>query len=83
MALSTPESGFLISVIGQIERADFPDFDNIYCKYCFVYGPDWELVSVNNYHVTNSFTFDVKLTILVIRLGYGRRNIAGFEKKSR
>ncbi|XP_065222053.1 B9 domain-containing protein 1 [Planococcus citri] len=45
MALPTPESGFLISVTGQIETADFPDFDNIYCKYCFVYGPDWELIS--------------------------------------
>lgn len=49
MALPSPESGFLISVTGQIEKADFPDFDNIYCKYCFVYGPDWELISVCKY----------------------------------
>lgn len=47
VALSPPESGFLISVTGQIEKAEFPDFDNIYCKYCFVYGPDWELISVS------------------------------------
>ncbi|XKL62909.1 hypothetical protein PGB90_002742 [Kerria lacca] len=45
MSLSPPENGFLITVIGQIEMADFPDFDNIYCKYCFVYGSDWELIS--------------------------------------
>lgn len=47
MSLSPPENGFLITVIGQIEMADFPDFDNIYCKYCFVYGSDWELISVS------------------------------------
>lgn len=46
MALSTPEIGFLVSVNGQIEKADYPDFDSIYCKYCFVYGPDWELTVV-------------------------------------
>jgi hypothetical protein len=48
MTLYAPEnaSGFLISITGQIEKAEFPDFDNIYCKYCFVYGPDWEVMSV-------------------------------------
>ncbi|XP_039288164.1 B9 domain-containing protein 1 [Nilaparvata lugens] len=38
-------SGFLLSVVGQIEKADFPDFDDIYCKYCFMCGPDWDIVS--------------------------------------
>jgi len=38
-------SGFLLSVVGQIETADFPEFDNIYCKYCFMYGPDWTITS--------------------------------------
>ncbi|KAK7583959.1 hypothetical protein V9T40_004922 [Parthenolecanium corni] len=45
MALPTPQSGFLISVVGQIEKAEFAEFDNIYCKYCFVCGPDWERLS--------------------------------------
>lgn len=40
-------SGFLLNVIGQIEKADFPDYDDIYCKYCFMYGPDWDIVSVS------------------------------------
>nr|CAD7441913.1 unnamed protein product [Timema bartmani] len=32
---------FLMSITGQIEQAQFPGFDDIYCKYCFSYGPDW------------------------------------------
>ncbi|KAL1131953.1 hypothetical protein AAG570_011564 [Ranatra chinensis] len=38
-------SAFLLSVVGQIETADFPEFDNIYCKYCFAYGTDWDITS--------------------------------------
>ncbi|XP_077590173.1 B9 domain-containing protein 1 [Stigmatopora nigra] len=40
MATSSP-SVFLLSVNGQIEGANFPYYDNLYCKYCFVYGQDW------------------------------------------
>ncbi|XP_034297387.1 B9 domain-containing protein 1 [Pantherophis guttatus] len=32
---------FLLMVSGQVESAQFPEFDELYCKYCFVYGPDW------------------------------------------
>uniref|UniRef100_T1IN05 Protein wntless n=1 Tax=Strigamia maritima TaxID=126957 RepID=T1IN05_STRMM len=32
---------FLLMVNGQIESAEFPLFDDVYCKYSFVYGPDW------------------------------------------
>nr|XP_033770669.1 B9 domain-containing protein 1 isoform X1 [Geotrypetes seraphini] len=32
---------FLLMVNGQIESANFPEFDELYCKYCFVYGQDW------------------------------------------
>ncbi|CAH8583613.1 unnamed protein product [Schistosoma turkestanicum] len=32
---------FLLSVTGQIEKADFPFHDYIWCKYCFATGPDW------------------------------------------
>uniref|UniRef100_A0A3B4XU69 B9 domain-containing protein 1 n=1 Tax=Seriola lalandi dorsalis TaxID=1841481 RepID=A0A3B4XU69_SERLL len=40
MATSNP-SVFLLTVNGQIEGANFPEYDNLYCKYCFVYGHDW------------------------------------------
>ncbi|KAL5242348.1 hypothetical protein ACI65C_009758 [Semiaphis heraclei] len=42
---STPGGVFLVSVVGQIEKAHFPNYDNMYCKYTFVYGPDWEIVT--------------------------------------
>jgi len=40
---------FMISVVGQIESAEFHEFDDIYCKYCFVYGPDWVVTSVRHF----------------------------------
>ncbi|XP_023677619.1 B9 domain-containing protein 1 isoform X1 [Paramormyrops kingsleyae] len=40
MATSNP-SVFLLMINGQIEGADFPEYDELYCKYCFVYGHDW------------------------------------------
>uniref|UniRef100_A0A8C5W5P0 B9 domain-containing protein 1 n=1 Tax=Microcebus murinus TaxID=30608 RepID=A0A8C5W5P0_MICMU len=40
MAAAGP-SVFLLMVNGQVESAQFPEFDNLYCKYCFVYGQDW------------------------------------------
>lgn len=40
---------FLVSAVGQIEKAQFPNYDNMYCKYVFVYGPDWEIVTVSPY----------------------------------
>ncbi|XP_014259139.1 B9 domain-containing protein 1 [Cimex lectularius] len=38
-------SGFILSVAGQIETADFPEYDRIYCKYCFMFGQDWDVTS--------------------------------------
>ncbi|XP_064603683.1 B9 domain-containing protein 1-like [Liolophura sinensis] len=38
-------SVFLVMVGGQIETAEFPEFDDIYCRYCFTYGPDWVITS--------------------------------------
>ncbi|XP_040431057.1 B9 domain-containing protein 1 isoform X1 [Cygnus olor] len=32
---------FLVAVNGQIESGEFPGFDELYCKFCFVYGQDW------------------------------------------
>ncbi|XP_058532324.1 B9 domain-containing protein 1 isoform X2 [Ochotona princeps] len=40
MATPTP-SVFLLMVNGQVESAQFPEYDDLYCKYCFVYGQDW------------------------------------------
>ncbi|XP_060219565.1 B9 domain-containing protein 1 isoform X2 [Meriones unguiculatus] len=40
MAAASP-SVFLLMVNGQVESAQFPEFDDLYCKYCFVYGQDW------------------------------------------
>uniref|UniRef100_A0A8V5HB00 B9 domain-containing protein 1 n=1 Tax=Melopsittacus undulatus TaxID=13146 RepID=A0A8V5HB00_MELUD len=41
MAASGSPSVFLVSVTGQIESGRFPGFDDLYCKFCFVYGQDW------------------------------------------
>ncbi|XP_066120487.1 B9 domain-containing protein 1 isoform X1 [Saccopteryx bilineata] len=51
MAAADP-SVFLLMVHGQVEsaqvlisfgphRSPFPEYDDLYCKYCFVYGHDW------------------------------------------
>ncbi|XP_031671640.1 B9 domain-containing protein 1 isoform X2 [Oncorhynchus kisutch] len=40
MAINNP-SVFLLMINGQIEGANFPEYDDLYCKYCFVYGHDW------------------------------------------
>ncbi|KAF6206300.1 hypothetical protein GE061_017530 [Apolygus lucorum] len=40
-------TGFVLSVVGQIESADFPEHDHVYCKYCFMYGQDWEVMFGN------------------------------------
>ena len=26
----------------------FPEFDDLYCNYSYVYGQDWEIVSVSS-----------------------------------
>lgn len=52
------KNNFLISVNGQIQSAIFPYFEDIYCKYCFVCGPDWIVISVScNYFPCQKFTF--------------------------
>ncbi|XP_025090453.1 B9 domain-containing protein 1-like [Pomacea canaliculata] len=38
-------SVFLMMVNGQIETAEFPEFDDIYCRYFFTHGPDWLITS--------------------------------------
>ena len=36
--LDAPKSVFLLTINGQIESAEFPEFDDIFCKYSFVCG---------------------------------------------
>lgn len=36
--------GFHVMITGQVESARFHGIDNLYCKYVFVYGPDWQPV---------------------------------------
>eukprot|EP00731_Ephydatia_muelleri_P029047 Em0020g691a len=36
---------FLLMISGQIQSAEFPEFDDLYCNYSFVYGQDWAIVS--------------------------------------
>ncbi|XP_076334000.1 B9 domain-containing protein 1 isoform X2 [Tachypleus tridentatus] len=38
-------SVFMLMVAGQIESAEFPELDDIYCKFCFVHGQDWVVTS--------------------------------------
>jgi len=38
-------SVFLVMVSGQIESASFPEFEELYCKFSFVYGQDWVITS--------------------------------------
>ncbi|XP_074063044.1 B9 domain-containing protein 1 isoform X1 [Macrotis lagotis] len=40
MAAANP-TVFLVMVNGQVESGLFPEFNDLYCKYCFVYGQDW------------------------------------------
>lgn len=36
---------FLLSVTGQIESAQFAGLDDLYCRYSFHTGPDWEIIT--------------------------------------
>ncbi|KAM7067020.1 B9 domain-containing protein 1 isoform 3-T3 [Molossus nigricans] len=50
MAAGSP-SVFLLMVNGQVESAQFPEYDDLYCKYCFVYGHDWAPTAVSRTRV--------------------------------
>lgn len=40
-------SRYLICKLKYRKLFQFPDFDDIYCKYCFTFGPDWLVTSVS------------------------------------
>ncbi|TKR81685.1 hypothetical protein L596_015517 [Steinernema carpocapsae] len=44
MAQPSTSSSFLLMITGQIETADFPAVNSIYCKYSYVFGPDWSQI---------------------------------------
>lgn len=39
-------SHFVVSVNGAIEAAEFPEYDELYCRYFFDYGSDWQIITV-------------------------------------
>ncbi|CAL1273162.1 unnamed protein product [Larinioides sclopetarius] len=66
------ENSFLLMVSGQIETAEFPEIDDIYCKHCFVYGSDWVVTAgieegisqiSKKSEETGQFTFNFPLDI--------------------
>jgi hypothetical protein len=38
------EASFLLMVTGQIEAVELISVPNVYCKFCYVFGPDWRQV---------------------------------------
>jgi len=87
---STSGGVFLVSVVGQIEKAHFPNYDNMYCKYTFVYGPDWEIVTVStsSYLAFRGGTFRhgciwCLTCVLCRKTGHRRRHIANRSKEPR
>ena len=41
-----PDSScFLVHFKGEILGANFQGIDHIYCRYSFIYGPDWQIIS--------------------------------------
>lgn len=43
--MASPSSVFLLMASGQIETAEFPEFDDIYFRYSFTFGRDWVITS--------------------------------------
>ncbi|XP_029169147.1 LOW QUALITY PROTEIN: B9 domain-containing protein 1-like [Nylanderia fulva] len=39
------EGQFFLSITGSIEHAEFYEADNVYCKYRFHFGPEWNVVT--------------------------------------
>ncbi|KAG8222494.1 hypothetical protein J437_LFUL009597 [Ladona fulva] len=39
------EESFVVSITGQIESCEFSRHDELYCKYCFMFGSDWVVTS--------------------------------------
>ena len=46
--IKIPNDCFILNIQGLIECAQFFNSDSIFCKYDFVYGPDWKIISGQN-----------------------------------
>ncbi|KAK6098066.1 hypothetical protein MT418_002132 [Batrachochytrium dendrobatidis] len=44
MTITAP-TFFVLVCSGQIESAHFPEYDNLYCKFSFLFGQDWSILS--------------------------------------
>ncbi|KAK0406180.1 hypothetical protein QR680_018415 [Steinernema hermaphroditum] len=69
MSQSSP-SCFLLLITGQIETADFPTVSTLYCKYAYVFGPDWSQIggvhegisaTCERGHISNRITFSLPI----------------------
>lgn len=49
-SIMSVEGQFFLSITGSIEHAEFYDADNVYCKYSFHFGPEWNVVTVSSYN---------------------------------
>mmetsp|Transcript_6466 Transcript_6466/g.10580 ORF Transcript_6466/g.10580 Transcript_6466/m.10580 type:complete len:197 (+) Transcript_6466:116-706(+) len=38
-------AAFFVECVGQIEKANFGDTDELYCRYAFHFGPDWTIMA--------------------------------------
>ena len=45
--MASVTSGFSVVCGGQIESVEFGGIDNLYCKYSFLFGPDWKILNVS------------------------------------
>jgi hypothetical protein len=45
MAALVDEYAFYVQCTGQIESGNFGSLDNLYCRYSFCFGHDWEITS--------------------------------------
>ena len=37
-------SHFMVTIAGQIETGFIESFENVYVKFCFAYGADWQVI---------------------------------------
>ena len=66
---------FLTSVTGSIESARIFGVNNIYCKYNYVYGPDWQITAVSITFIARGITFTANLKAPRMLTGNGGRHL--------
>ena len=66
---------FLVMITGQVESADFPLYDDLYCRISVVYGADWLLVS-------GILNFEIVCTFLKDRSGRSNKQTETYKTKN-